>query len=152
MSHVRSTLLALGTASLLFLGISCMDRPRRTPAEQTDLARQLIAVNPLLDSGRPVAERHDECAAWPAPPSRPEPWLTGDGDVPPTLIVSVTGDPVTPHQGGITMARILGASLLTVDGAQHGVALIGQSECVDRTVADYLIDLQTPPDDARCSA
>ena len=69
-----------------------------------------------------------------------------------TLIVSVTGDPVTPHQGGITMARTLGASLLTVGGAQHGIALIGQSECVDRTVADYLIDLQTPPDDARCTA
>jgi hypothetical protein len=55
------------------VGIWCMDRPRRTPAEQTDLVRQLIAVNPLLDTGRPVAERHDECAAWPAPPSRPEP-------------------------------------------------------------------------------
>ncbi len=71
--------------------------------------------------------------------------------MPATLIISVTGDPVTPHPGGITMARLLGASLLTVDGAQHGVALFGQNECVDRTVADYLIDLETPPADARCT-
>ncbi len=133
-----------------FTGISCMDRPRRTPAEQTALARRVVEVNPLLDTGRPVAERHDECAAWPAPPSRPEPWLTGDVDVPAVLVVSVTGDPVTPHQGGITLARYLGGSLLTVDGDQHGSALIGKSECVDRAVADYLIDLRTPPADARC--
>jgi pimeloyl-ACP methyl ester carboxylesterase len=134
-----------------FTGISCMDRPRRTPAEQTALARRLVEVNPLLDTGRPVTERHDECAAWPKPPSRLEPWLTGDVDVPPVLVVSVTGDPVTPHQGGITLARYLGGSLLTVDGDQHGSALIGKSECVDRTVADYLIDLRTPPADARCT-
>lgn len=69
----------------------------------------------------------------------------------PTLTVSVTGDPGTPYQGGVNMARLLGGSLLTVEGAQHGVALFGQSECVDGIVADYLIDLQTPPDGARCT-
>ena len=133
------------------LAISCMDRPRRTPAEQTDLARQLVAATPLLDTGRPVAERHDECSAWPEPASRPEPWLTGGVDVPPTLIVSVTGDPATPHAGGVAMARLLGSSLLTVEGNQHGVALLGQSECVDDIVSDYLINLRTPPADARCT-
>jgi hypothetical protein len=86
--------------------------------------------------------------AWPEPP-RNLPWLTGDVDVPPTLTVSVTGDPGTPHQGGINMARLLGGSLVTVEGAQYGVALFGQSECVDEIVTDYLIDLQAPPDDAR---
>jgi pimeloyl-ACP methyl ester carboxylesterase len=133
-----------------FIGISCMDRSRRTPAEQTDLARQLVAAAPILDSGRPVVTRHDECEAWPEPSTRPEPWLTGDVDVPPTLVVSVTGDPATPHEGGITMAHLLGASLLTVEGKQHGVALINQSTCVDDIVGDYLINLRTPPADARC--
>jgi hypothetical protein len=63
----------------------------------------------------------------------------------------VRGLPVTPHQGGISLTRYLGASLLTVDGDQHRSALIGKSECVDRTVADYLIDLRTPPAGARCA-
>ena len=71
--------------------------------------------------------------------------------MPPTLTVSVTGDPGTPHQGGITLARLLGGSLLTVEGAQHGVALFGQSTCVDQTVTEYLIDLRTPPADVRCT-
>jgi pimeloyl-ACP methyl ester carboxylesterase len=133
------------------IAIRCMDNPRRTSEEQTELVRQSYAAAPFVDPGRPVEQRHYECEAWPEPPSRPLPWLTGDVDVPPTLTVSVTGDPGTPHQGGINMARLLGGSLLTVEGAQHGVALFGQSKCVDGIVTDYLIDLQIPPDDARCT-
>ncbi|WP_433559314.1 hypothetical protein ACQPWY_14220 [Pseudonocardia xinjiangensis] len=34
-----------------------------------------------------------------------------------------------------------------VQGAQHGVALFGQSTCVDQTATEYLIDLRTPPAD-----
>lgn len=44
-----------------------------------------------------------------------------------------------------------GAFLRPADGDQHGSALIGKSECVDRAVADYLIDLRTPPAGARCA-
>jgi hypothetical protein len=133
------------------VAIRCMDNPRRTPAENTELARGIYAAAPFLDAGRPLAESHHECEAWPEPPTRPEPWLTGDVDVPPTLTVSVTGDPATPYQGGVNLARALGGSLLTVEGAQHGISLLGQSECVDGIVTTYLIDLRTPPDDARCT-
>ena len=132
------------------LAIRCMDNPRRSPEENTELAREARETAPFLDPGRPVEQAHYECEAWPEPVSRSLPWLDGDVDVPPTLTVSVTGDPGTPHQGGVNMARLLGGSLLTVEGAQHGVALFGQSGCVDGIVTDYLIDLQTPPADARC--
>jgi len=133
------------------LAIRCMDNPRRSPGENTELARQARAAAPFLDPGRPVDQVHYECAAWPEPPSRDLPWLDGDVDVPPTLTVSVTGDPGTPHRGGINLARLLGGSLLTVEGAQHGVALFGQSTCVDRAVTEYLIDLRTPPAGTRCA-
>ena len=49
------------------------------------------------------------------------------------------------------MARALGASLLTVDGKQHGAYLPGGSKCVDDAVNAYLLDLKSAPDDARCS-
>ncbi|GAA1330648.1 alpha/beta hydrolase [Pseudonocardia xinjiangensis] len=133
------------------LAIRCMDNPRRSPEENTELARQARAAAPFLDPGRSPAPAHYECAAWPEPPSRDLPWLDGGVDVPPTLTVSVTGDPGTPYQGGITLARLLGGSLLTVEGAQHGVALFGQSTCVDQAVTEYLIDLRTPPADVRCT-
>jgi pimeloyl-ACP methyl ester carboxylesterase len=52
----------------------------------------------------------------------------------------------------INLARVLKGSLLTVDAAQHGIALLGASECVDGVVSDYLIDLKAPPADAHCMA
>ncbi len=131
--------------------IRCMDSPRRTPAEQTDLARQIVAAAPILDTGRPVPQAHHECEAWPEPPTLPQPWLTEPVGLPPTLTVSTTGDPATPYQGGVNLARVLGGSLLTVEGAQHGVAMLGQSACVDGIVSDHLIDLKAPPVDARCT-
>ncbi|MCC5670342.1 alpha/beta hydrolase [Nostoc sp. CHAB 5784] len=54
------------------------------------------------------------------------------------------------HEGGISFAKTLGASLLTVDGEQHGVALTVGNACVNDIVADYLIGLKIPADGVRC--
>ncbi|MBG1245475.1 hypothetical protein F8R90_31295 [Nostoc sp. NZL] len=48
------------------------------------------------------------------------------------------------------MAKTLGASLLTVEGEQHGVALTAGNACVNDIVADYLIGLKIPADGVRC--
>ncbi|MEV5807219.1 alpha/beta hydrolase [Streptomyces parvulus] len=134
------------------IAVRCMDWPRRTAEEHTALARQIGKVAPMFDldvfTG---ASYHNECAAWPAPPTRDEPWLTDTADLPETLVVSTTGDPATPHEGGIAMARALGGSLLTVDGKQHGAYVLGGNKCVDDIVNTYLVDLKSPPKDARCT-
>ncbi|MFW9261301.1 alpha/beta hydrolase [Nostoc sp. CALU 546] len=54
------------------------------------------------------------------------------------------------HEGGISLAKTLGASLLTVEGEQHGVALTADNACVNDIVADYLIGLKIPADGVRC--
>lgn len=134
------------------IAVRCMDSPRPTPEEQTALARKIGKAAPMFDIDVFTAgSHHSECEAWPAPPTRDESWLADVEDLPETLVVSVTGDPVTPHEGGIAMARALGGSLLTVDGKQHGAYLLGGSKCVDDVVNEYLLDLETPPADARCS-
>ncbi|MDL5206350.1 alpha/beta hydrolase [Streptomyces sp. ALI-76-A] len=134
------------------IAVRCMDSPRPTPEEQTALARKIGEAAPMFDIDVFTAgTHHSECEAWPAPPTRDEPWLTDIEGIPETLVVSVTGDPATPHEGGIAMARALGGSLLTVDGKQHGAYLLGGSKCVDDAVNKYLLDLETPPTDARCS-
>lgn len=134
------------------VAIRCMDWPTRTPQEQTALAEQIVESAPLLDRGDAGAEFHHECEAWPAPPTRGEPWVSADGiEVPPTLTVSVTGDPATPHDGGIAMARELGGGLLTVDGNQHGAYMLGRSDCVNEAVEAYLLELAVPAAGARCS-
>jgi pimeloyl-ACP methyl ester carboxylesterase len=134
------------------IAVRCMDWPRLTPEETTALAREIGEVAPMFDidvftSG----SYHSECEAWPAPPTGDDPWLADVDGIPETLVVSVTGDPATPHEGGIALAEALGGSLLTVDGKQHGAYLLGGSECVDDAVNEYLLDLESPPADARCS-
>ncbi|MGJ9413682.1 alpha/beta hydrolase [Aeromicrobium sp. CF4.19] len=132
--------------------VRCMDWPRLTPQERTDSARELGEIAPMFDlEALTGGQYHHECEAWPAPPTRDEPWLEGGTDLPETLIVSVTGDPGTPHEGGIALAEALGGSLLTVEGKQHGAYLVGGNECVDRVVSDYLLQLETPPAGSRCS-
>ncbi|GAA3864234.1 alpha/beta hydrolase [Streptomyces sedi] len=133
-----------------FTAVRCMDWPRSTPEELAERGRRMREVAPILDDGRPVGEDHHVCEAWPAPPTRSGPYASGEVDLPPTLTVSVTGDPATPHQGGINLAEALGGSLLTVDGAQHGAALTKPHACIDEIVVDYLVALETPPDGARC--
>jgi hypothetical protein len=62
----------------------------------------------------------------------------------------VTGDPATPYQAGVDLAKAMNGSLLSVEGAQHTAALQG-NVCVDDIVTAYLVDLRLPPEGARCS-
>lgn len=131
------------------LAINCLDEERHTPAQETAMTRDIFRVAPFLDTGRPVKAR-DLCEHWPVSPSVGYPYAQNIKGLPKTLVVSVTRDPATPHEGGISLAKTLGASLLTVEGEQHGVALTGGNACVNDIVADYLIDLKIPADGARC--
>ena len=40
-------------------------------------------------------------------------------DLPQVLVISTTGDPATPYQAGVDLAKDLGAVLLTVEGTRH---------------------------------
>jgi hypothetical protein len=67
-----------------------------------------------------------------------------------TLVISTTGDPATPYEAGVTLAKALRGELLTFEGNQHTIALQG-NQCVDDVVAEYLIDLRAPAGEPRCS-
>ena len=129
--------------------VNCLDEERHTPAEETELIRAVFDASPFVDSGRPVENVRDTCEQWPVQPTLGYPYATEIEGLPDTLTVSVTGDALTPHQGGINLADALGGSLLTVEGEQHG-SIIAGNVCIDDIVADYLNDLLTPADDARC--
>lgn len=129
--------------------ISCVDDERMTDrAAIADLIRKVNQVAPYSDDGRGAVGALDPCAFWPVPPtSRPHvPQVAG---LPPTLTVSVTGDPATPYQAGVDLAKALNGSLLTVQGTRHTASLQGNA-CVDEIVSRYLVDLATPPDGAKC--
>ena len=130
--------------------IHCVDDERLTdPAVLLDTSKRWLAAAPFTDLGYGPDPTPDVCAFWPVPPtSRPhQPNVVG---LPQVVVVSTTGDPATPYQAGVNLARALGARLLTAEGSQHTVALEGMSPCVDDIVAEYLTDLARPPEGSRC--
>ena len=55
------------------------------------------------------------------------------------VVVSTTGDPATPYQAGVDLARQMDASLITFEGIQHTVVFNGDA-CVDTAVVNFLVD------------
>ena len=88
------------------------------------------------------------CAFWPVSPTS-APHVASAPGLPPVMVISTTGDPATPYQAGVDLAKQLGGSLLTYKGTQHTVAFQGE-KCVDDYVSAYLIDLKMPPTGATC--
>ncbi len=131
--------------------INCLDEERHTPEQESQLMRTIIATAPFTDPGRPLDDTRNMCEAWPVEPTLGYPYATDIEGLPDTLTVAVTGDPVTPYEEGTRLAEALEGSLLTVEGEQHGAALLAGNACVDDTVADYLVNLTSPPADARCT-
>lgn len=129
--------------------INCLDEERFTEEEMTQLGRDLNEAVPFLDPGSPPPAQ-DGCEFWPAEPTLGYPYATDIDGLPEVLVVSASGDPVTPHEGGISLADTLGARLLTVEANQHGT-IISANACVDGAIADYLIDLELPDEGARCT-
>jgi pimeloyl-ACP methyl ester carboxylesterase len=135
-----------------FTAIRCMDSDRITDAAAvTELNRKLTQASPFQDNGQPAAAIFDTCAFWPAPPTltahTPDPQ-----DLAPVLVVSTTGDPATPYESGVNLAKYLGGRLLTVEGTRHTGFMLSGITCVDRAGNDYLIDLTLPDDGARCAS
>lgn len=88
------------------------------------------------------------CALWPvrsAPQFKP----TGSGAAA-ILVVGATGDPATPYQNAVTMAKQLTSGvLLTYEGEGHGT-FGGKSSCIDSAVIGYLTQGTVPADGTRC--
>ncbi|HEX4246348.1 MAG TPA: alpha/beta hydrolase [Pseudonocardia sp.] len=94
--------------------VRCVDDKAITdPAVALELSRRTLAAAPFEDDGRGPSAARDACAFWPAPPTSAahRPNVAG---LPQVLVVSTTGDPATPYQAGVELAKALGARLLSV--------------------------------------
>ena len=132
-----------------FVAVRCVDDPRVTdPNQALALNREYKAAAPFLDDGNPPAPVLDACAYWPVP-NTGEPHLPSVRGLPKVLVISTTGDPATPYDAGVALAKALGGGLLTYEATQHTVFLQG-NECVDTAGAEYLTDLKLPADGTRC--
>ncbi|MDI3313738.1 MAG: alpha/beta hydrolase [Mycobacterium sp.] len=151
-----------------FNAIRCVDAPAPPDAAAWVAAdRRIRQVAPFLSYGLFTGSApRDLCALWPVPatsaPHRAAPVAAACGGaaraaaqrpasrcVPKVVVVSTTHDPATPYQAGVSLARQLGAPLITHDGTRHTAVFTGV-RCVDAAVVRYLVDGVPPPDDSRC--
>nr|WP_231868933.1 alpha/beta fold hydrolase [Rhodococcus opacus] len=73
-----------------------------------------------------------------APPVVALPALSNRGLATAPLVLQGLGDPQTPYQGGVRLARDMGAHLVTVGGGDHGAGIQGGNAVVDQAVTEYL--------------
>ncbi|RVW05585.1 alpha/beta hydrolase [Rhodococcus xishaensis] len=134
-----------------FNAIRCVDDPplldRGVVGEMDTRYRQAA---PFLDDGRGTGYAPlDACAFWTVPPTNGPRGIDDLQGLPPVVVVSTTEDPATPYQAGVDLAKRLGASLISYQGAQHTATFDGVA-CVDDPVTAYLVDLATPEPDLTC--
>jgi pimeloyl-ACP methyl ester carboxylesterase len=122
-----------------FNAVRCVDAP--TPSDSATWVsadRRIRQAAPFLSYGQFTGDApRDLCALWPVPAtSRPHVAPTvAPGKV---VVVSTTHDPATPYQSGVSLARQLGAPLITYDGTQHTAVFNGDA-CVDTAVMRYFV-------------
>ena len=132
------------------VAVNCVDQPPITDsAKVIEEDRRIREVAPFMTYGEFTGHAPmSACAFWPVPPTSTPHSVTAPG-LPPVLVVSTTGDPATPYQAGVDLAKQLGGALLTFNGTQHTVVFQGNA-CVDDYSAAYLVDLTLPAPGAAC--
>lgn len=130
-----------------YFAIGCVDQAwPRDPAGVLAAAKQAAVTAPHF--GEALMNDYVRCAQWPAPsdPITP-PKAVGS---PPILVVGTTGDPATPYQASVDMAKRLPKGvLLTFEGEGH--VAFGTSQCVTEAETQYLVTLRPPPERTRCT-
>ncbi|MEJ3653387.1 alpha/beta fold hydrolase [Actinomycetes bacterium KLBMP 9759] len=128
--------------------VNCLDGDLITDrAVIADVAVKELAAAPFADPGSGPVAALGACAFLPVTPTNTPHELRVDG-LPPTLVVSTTGDAATPYDDGVALAAALKGALLTVEADQHTAFLT--NACVDEIVVRYLADLELPAAGARC--
>jgi pimeloyl-ACP methyl ester carboxylesterase len=134
---------AAGDGSLL---VALAERLRARPAA---LSASQEAFDNLAVACADFADRSRTCRKWPLT-AEPLPPLAAVDRAAPILVLGTDGDPATPvEQAGLMAAGIGNAVTVYWAGDGHTAFLRG-SACIDTVVADYLVNLKTPPDGTRC--
>jgi pimeloyl-ACP methyl ester carboxylesterase len=133
-----------------FNAVRCVDAP--TPTDQASWVaadQQIRQAAPFLSYGQFTGNApRDLCALWPVPATS-APHTTAPVPLGKAVVVSTTHDPATPYQAGVSLARQLGAPLITFDGTQH-TAVFGGNPCVDTAIVRYFVQGVVPPPALQC--
>ena len=129
--------------------VNCADYTAPTDvATYEQLAPRVEALAPRF--GEAVVYGSIGCAFWPLHPTRDPVAPTAKG-APPILVVGTTGDPATPYEWAVKLAKELDSGVLLTRKGEGHTAYGGKSVCIDTTVDAYLISLSVPSAGTVCS-
>lgn len=142
------TYLGLSDFSIYF-AVNCMDFAWPTGDVDTFLAAAKETALASPHFGEALVNDYIRCVDWPVAPTPLE--ATTAPGTPPIVVVSTTGDPATPYEAGVLVARTLESGVLvTNEGDGHTVVANGKP-CIDDLVAAYLVRGEIPADGTTCS-
>lgn len=131
------------------IAINCLDsRSSSKPEKMAEQNRRLLQVSPIL--GRYWQNGALTCEQWPYPVAkRPESYAAQGA--PTILVIGTTGDPATPYEQAVGLAREVLADgfLLTFKGEGH--TAYGRSNlCISDVVDNFLIEGTLPEKEPTC--
>ena len=127
--------------------INCADE--RTAPEDFDAVKQ-AASSASAVFGKYFAYPELSCLGWPEGKSMVELDYTVNLDIGP-LVIGTTGDPATPYEQAVSLAKLLSkATLLTFQGEGH--TAYGSDDCVNEYVEEYLLGGNLTTSELRCDS
>lgn len=136
------------------MAVNCADDPDRPAAEQ--VARSLGRLRTAYEEASPIFGRY-RLAQVLMCHGRPKGTdfireKVKDIDTPKMLLVGTRGDPATPYRWTVETAKRLGPSAVVLDNRAEGHTGYGSSDCVHRTIDDFLLYGTLPPSSSSCGA
>lgn len=131
-----------------YAAVVCIDTP---PPPDVDAYEAFAAraADAAPRFGAATANELLPCATWPVDPVGEPQEIRAPG-VPPMLVVGNTGDAATPYENAVAVAeRLISGVLVTAEIDGHGATT--SNRCVRDVVTAYLVRLQVPPADPRCT-
>ncbi|PWG64754.1 alpha/beta hydrolase [Bifidobacterium callitrichidarum] len=131
------------------LAVNCLDDPPTSDmARQEAIAKELGEKAPTF--GRFMTYGNIGCEALKQDRSGIGKLDYSAPGASPILVVGTTGDPATPYQAAVNLAKLLESGvLLTYKGEGH-TAYTYTNSCVAETVDDFLIHGKVPSSDVTC--
>lgn len=126
--------------------INCADE-RVDPKDFAQLSKDVLAASSVF--GKYFGYPELGCLGWPAGKSMVALDFSVALETGP-LVVGTTGDPATPYEQAVSLAKLLSnATLLTFEGEGH--TAYGSSDCVDKYVEEYFLTGNLTSSKLRCA-
>ncbi|MEY7979833.1 alpha/beta hydrolase [Streptomyces pilosus] len=134
------------------MAVNCADDPDRPDAER--LTRDVARLREAYEEASPVFGPY-RLAQVVLCYGRPKGTdyireRVKDVDTARMLLVGTRGDPATPYRWTVQTAERLGSAAVVLDNRSEGHTGYGSSDCVHRTIDDFLLHGSLPPNGSSC--